>query len=122
MGSLFDKENTVLDRRDSLEAVPVINDGANLITQDDGRILIRIPSGGARGLVARLLPALPDRQVRLDQLGSFVLSHVDGKNTVLQIIRSFVTEFRVNRREAEQSVVEFLKSLTQRRIVSLVIK
>lgn len=122
MGLFSGKQDIVLDRRESLEGVPILNEGARITREEDGRILIHIPSGGARGLMARLLPALPDSQIRLDELGSFVFAQIDGKRNVFQIIKSFTKEYGVNRREAEQSVVNFLKSLTQRRVISIVIK
>jgi hypothetical protein len=122
MSLLFGKKDITIDRRQSLDGVPVLNDGAIVSTEADGRVLIRIPAGKARGLVSRLLPALPESRIRLDELGSFVLGQVDGRRSVMQIVRAFTEKYRVNLREAELSVAEFLKTLTRKRVVSIVIR
>jgi hypothetical protein len=121
MNSLF-REEIAIDRRQSLNGVPVINNGAIVATQADGRAMIRIPAGKAKGLVSRLLPALPESRIRLDALGSFVLGLVDGKRSVMQIVRAFAEKYRVNGREAELSVADFLKTLTRKRVLSIVIR
>lgn len=118
------KKNAIqISRRQSLAAVPVVNNGVDLDKRDDGSVLVRItvmrPTGG---LLSRFQPASFERCIKLDELGSFVLGQIDGKRTVLEIIESFVARFGTNRREAELSTVEFLKTLVKRRVLSLVIK
>ena len=75
-----------------------------------------------KGFMARFQPPVQVRRVELDELGTFVVGQIDGARDVLEIVNAFTTRFKVNRREAELSVVEFLKSLVQRHLISIAIK
>ena len=111
-----------LDRSTSLAGIPVFNDGASICEQEDGRVVIRLPPPPRPGLLGRLLRPVPGKQLRLDELGSFVVRQIDGETNVSRIIESFVAQYRTNRREAELSMVEFLKSLARRRVISILIQ
>ena len=56
----------------------------------------------------------------LDALGIWVWDRVDGHQTVRTLIETFATEHRLNAREAEVSVLAFLKMLAQRNLIALV--
>ncbi len=56
----------------------------------------------------------------LDALGVFVWQAIDNRKTVEQLIRHFAREKRVALREAEVSILAFLKMLTQRGLIALV--
>ena len=56
----------------------------------------------------------------LDDLGMWCWDRIDGKRTVEGLIGEFAKEKRVNVREAEVSVLAFLKMLTQRNLVAVV--
>ncbi len=73
-------------------------------------------------LMSRLTPNNPIHRFELDQLGTFVVSQIDGQATVADIIERFVKRFKVNRREAELSVVDFLKTLSRKRITSIAVQ
>jgi hypothetical protein len=108
-----------VDRRRSLQSIPALNPGIQLEPQEDDRLMVTIPVSLRKGLLSRFLPRHFDRQVRLDSLGAFVLGQIDGEHTVADIVEAFVRRFRVNRREAELSTAQFLKSLAQRNIISI---
>ena len=72
--------------------------------------------------MARFMPPILERTVKLDELGAFVFRLIDGQRTVLQIVEAFQQRYKANRREAELSTVEFLRSLAQRRVISIAIK
>jgi hypothetical protein len=59
------------------------------------------------------------RKIQLDILGTGVWDLVDGKSTVLEIIDSFAEVHRLYRREAEVSVIQFLRELGRREIVGM---
>ena len=73
-------------------------------------------------MLARFLPPVVVRKFELDELGAFVVGQINGKKTVLELVDAFVDQYKISRREAELSVVAFLKSLIQRRIVSVTIE
>lgn len=113
---------TAVDRARSLAAVPVLNNGLEIGTGEDGKMVIRLRAPRGKGFLARFQPPVMIRTVKLDELGAFVVERIDGKASVKEIIESFMSRFRANRREAELSVVEFLKSLMIRGVISMTVK
>jgi len=121
--SLFSRtKQKPLDRRRSLTGVPVMNENVTIEPADGDNLILTVKLQRGRGLLARFQPAVMTRRVKLDQLGSFVVRQIDGKRSVLEIIDLFVERYKTNRREAELSVVSFLKSLIERHVVSVAIK
>ena len=120
--SLFSRQidEPCLDRQRSLSSIPALNPGVKSEAQADGRVLVtvRIPRR-AKGLLARFQPAVIERRVRLDELGAFVLAHVDGARSVADIVAAFTQAYGTTRREAELCTADFLKSLAQRHILSI---
>ena len=115
-------EKKGLDRRTSLEGIPILNPGVEVKARDDGKLLLKTTIRRRGGFMARFLPESLTRQYKLDELGSFVVREINGKRTAEEIIDDFVSRFRTNRREAELSVVQFLKMLLERQVVSIAIK
>jgi len=114
------KKAAGLDRRRSLEAIPVVNGGVKAADGPAGLVLKVIVLRGS-GFLARFQPAVMERRVELDEIGSFVFRLIDGKRTALDIVDAFVERYRTNRREAELSCVEFLKSLVRRHVISIAV-
>ncbi|MBN1674337.1 MAG: PqqD family protein [Kiritimatiellae bacterium] len=111
-----------IDRRRSLAAVPVVNEGVNAAEGDAGRLILTVAVPRGRGLLARFRPRFSQKRIKLDELGSFVFSRIDGKRNVRTIIRDFIVRYGTNRREAELSTVDFLRSLARRYVISIVVK
>ena len=111
-----------IDRRASLDGVPVLNHGVRLKDEPDGRVLVTVELARRTGFWARFQQPVNRRRLRLDELGSFVVRQIDGRRSVRQIIEAFVGRYRTNRREAELSTADFLRTLARRRVISVVIK
>ncbi len=60
-----------------------------------------------------------NRKLQLDILGTSVWDLVDGKSTVMEIITSFAGLHRLYRKEAEISVIQFLRELGRRGIIGM---
>lgn len=116
------QEKTQLDRRQSLDGVPVLNENVTFREDQSGRTVINIKVSRGGGFLARFQPPVLERNVRLDEIGGHVFRLIDSRRSALEIINLFLEKYRVNRREATLSVVEFLKLLVKRRIISIVIK
>lgn len=118
------KDVPVVDRRQSLAGVPALNEGVSFQEEPgSGRVVLNVRQVRRRqGWLARCRPAVVERSVRLDELGSFVFKLVDNQRTTLEIIEAFAGHYRLNRREAALSTVEFLKSLVKRGVISILIK
>lgn len=112
-----------ISRKQSLAGIPVLNEGVDVSCLEDGNALIgvKILRRGA-GFWARFQPPVSHKRIKLDELGSFVIRRIDGKKSVLRIVEEFAERFGINRREAELSTAEFLKSLARRGVISMVIK
>ena len=111
-----------IDRKRSLDGVPVVNPGVVVDDADPERLVVTVKLQRGRGLLARFQPPVMERRVRLDALGSFVFAQIDGVRPVRRILDMFEARYRVNRREAELSCVAFLKSLAGRQVISIIIK
>ncbi len=113
-----------IDRRQSLAAIPVRNPTIvnETVTKDgDGIVVLTRLERGNRWW-SRFAPPVIEQRIELDEMGAFVFRRINGERKVQQIIEEFIRNFRVNRREAELSTVAFLKSLAQKRLISIVVK
>lgn len=109
-----------LDRKSRLEAIPIKNPQVQRTVLSQGRVMLR-GSTQPKGM-RRLLGATPTlKQFEIDTWGDWVWMGCDGRQTVEELVRRFSTEYRLNLREAESSVVGFLNLLAKRRLVAFVI-
>lgn len=112
-----------MDRRQSLAGVPVLNEGISFSEEPgSGRVVLTVRQTRPRRWWGRGSMAVTERSIRLDELGSYVFKLVDQRRTTLEIIEEFAGHYRLNRREATLSTVEFLKSLVKRGVLSILIK
>ena len=84
-------------------------------------MLLKIPRRRDRwgNVVARVMK-LPDyRKLELDEIGSDVWGMCDGANSVEEITKAVVVQYRLNRRQAETSVTAYLKQLAERRLIAI---
>ena len=123
MGFFNRQEEVTVSRQASLAAVPVVNDGVTSAPLGaDGNLLLTVRVRRGRGYLARFQPPVLEKRIKLDELGTFVYNQIDGKKSTLDIIEAFLTRYRTSRREAELSTVAFLKSLTERLAISIVVE
>jgi len=120
---LFRSKKQKLSREQSFSAYPVINQLIKYETNDAGELVLQIPrrDTGMAKLMARTFKLPAHRSIVLDELGTFVLNHCDGEHTVKDIIAAFSKKYRLNRREAEVSMIQYFKMLTKRRIIALAV-
>jgi len=111
----------ILDRTRSLGARPIVNVGVRAERQPDGTLHLVIRGPRPSGFFARFLPPVLEKRVELDELGSFVFEQINGERTVREILDTFVARYRNNRREAEYMIAAFLRQLTERKLITLII-
>lgn len=58
-----------------------------------------------------------EKHYRLDDLGAFVVRQIDGSRNVKTIVNAFAETHKVTPREAELSVIRFIRMLVDRRAV-----
>ena len=67
--------------------------------------------------LARMLQAPGEKKIELDEFGSAIWEKCDGSRTVEELARFTSTTYKLNRRQAEVSVMAFMKMLSQRRLI-----
>ena len=61
------------------------------------------------------------RKITLDEVGSEVWQMCNGRTTVAQMIEALSDKYQLNRKEAEVSLLAYLKTLAQKRFVGFLI-
>lgn len=122
MGLFSEPQKTEIDRRAALSGIPVLMPGVELENGEDGRMTAVVHLKRPEGFFARFMHPVSSRRIRLDEIGSYVLSQIDGKRNVMEIIGQFMNKYRMNRREAELSIAEFLGSLVKRNVIAIGIR
>lgn len=91
-----------------------------------GEVLLEFPAAPPRGwaaALARLLGggrAAPRRgRLELDSLGTAVWDRIDGKRSIAALAAGFAAAHRLDGREAEIAVTQFLRELGRRGLIGL---
>lgn len=108
-------------REEALGAQPLRNPAITWEVLDSGRVLLSIPLAARPWvrLVNWLVPVPTDRKVELDEVGSDVWQWCDGERTVAELVRELARAHKLNQREAEVSLTQFLQLLAKRRFLGL---
>ncbi len=112
-------------RSDALCCIPVRNSQVLENRLDSGEILLSYPETlrpWFSSLILRMNKKAELRRMRklqLDILGTGVWDLIDGKSTITEIIASFAKLHLLYHKEAEISVVQFLRELGRRGIVGM---
>jgi hypothetical protein len=114
-----------LSRTDALCCIPVRNPLVMETRLDSGEMLLSYPvtiRPWFAGFLQRMKKKSELRRIRklqLDILGSGVWDLVDGKSTVMEIIDSFAGLHQLYHKEAEVSVIQFLRELGRRGFIGM---
>jgi len=107
------------------KAKPVRNNLVRWEENEDGSVLIIAPIDVDRRAwlkwMAKYMKMPVEKQFELEPIGGFVWIHCDGQQTSETIARKLRERFKMNRLEAEASLSAFLSSLTERRLITLLI-
>lgn len=123
----FKKKKTALQlsRSEALKCRPVKSDAVIEGRSDSDYAIIQYPiilKPWFHRLIQRLgyQPAgLERKKLELDAMGTAVWDLVDGDRTVKQIVRAFADKHRLQPREAEVAVTQFLRELGRRGVIGL---
>lgn len=113
------KKKPELSRSTVLRARPLRNPSARWETEE-GETIITIPlkpKGKGAKLLSRWFPVSEEKQIALDEIGSEVWALCDGQSTIEQIIKKIGEKYKLNRKEAEASILEYLRQLSRRKLV-----
>ena len=123
----FARGAPALDRRRSLALKPLRNPAVAWNPRESGApITIEIPlerRAVPKPLVwvaAKLARRQPPttRRIELDPVGSFVWRAADGQRTVRELTWLLAAEYRLNRKDAEVALFEFMRQLASRNLLA----
>jgi hypothetical protein len=106
-----------------LDAVPTPNSAVRLERRGESVVLFvpLRPRFWTGPPFSWLLPFRKERGYALDALGQEVFTACDGERTLEQIIEAFASRHRIRFHEARLAVTQFLRSLSERNLVALVV-
>ena len=114
-----------ISRREALDSIPVKSIQITEARLETGEIVISYPVA-MRPFFAGLLKRFggPEAQIQikklqLDELGTSVWDMINGKSSVRQLVEGFAKLHRLEAREAEVSVSQFLRELGRRGLIGL---
>ena len=114
-----------ISRAEALNRIPVKNSQISEKRLEGGEIVIHYPIT-VRPLFAGLIKRFGGSEVQtqtkklqLDELGTAVWDLVDGKRSVRQLVKTFAGMHRLEPREAEVSVTQFMRELGRRGLIAM---
>ena len=114
-----------ISRAEALNRIPVKNSQISEKRLEGGEIVIHYPIT-VRPLFAGLIKRFggPEvqtqtKKLQLDELGTAVWDLVDGKRSVRQLVNTFAGMHRLEPREAEVSVTQFVRELGRRGLIAM---
>jgi len=117
------KAEPALTREQAMQAWPVRNPALQVRVGEDDLVTIELPRrkdwmGGVLGFMFSVPQSKP---VQLDEVGSLVWNLCDGDHTVSDIVGELVNEYKLNRREVEVSLTQYLQTLGKRGMVGFAV-
>lgn len=120
----FSSRKPKLTRQQSLSAIPVRNEKIQVEMDDDiGEASLIIPRRDDWWvrLMSKVFFVPEFRKITLDELGTFVWNQCDGSTTVGEIIQRFAKRYKLERKEAELSMIAFLRQMVKKRLIGLAV-
>jgi hypothetical protein len=114
-----------MTRSEALAYKPVKNQDVSETRLETGEVVIEYPMT-VRPLIAAVARRLgksqdltQTRKLQLDVLGTSVWDLIDGQHTVRRMINIFADTHRLEKKEAEISVTQFIRELGKRGLLGL---
>ena len=113
-----------LTKDDIMNSIPLKNESLEYEKNEQGETVVIMKRKFTWWLkILSKLFYLSDRKiVTLDELGTEVLNMCDERISFRNMVDRFSRNYKLNLKEAETSIMAYLKSLSERRIVALAIK
>ena len=113
-----------LSRDQLLESKAAVNRSMKATRDDKGIVTVSVPMPPIQlpRFLAKRLPADGgDRKIYLDEIGSFVWDMCDGETTVRQMIQTLAERYKVNRKEAEVALTQYLRTLAGKGLIAILV-
>jgi hypothetical protein len=113
-----------LSRVAMLASRPTRNESLRWEQNDEGEVQVvveRQETWKVR-LLSKVFYIPKERKITLDEVGTEVWQMCNGRNSVGQMIELLSDKYQLNRKEAEVSLLQYLKMLGQKRFVGFVLE
>jgi hypothetical protein len=119
----FRRRQKPLSREQSLGSIPLRNQAVRTERTDEGHARLVVPRRDAWWIraFAKVFYVPKNRRITLDEIGTYVWDQCDGEQNVRQIIQALCKRYRLHRKEAEVSVVAYLRQLAKRGLVGIAV-
>jgi len=113
-----------LKKDDILSAIPLRNATIKWEQNDEGEVSIVIPPKDKLWvkIVTKIFMIPGKRVVVLDEISSYVWIQCDGEHTIRNIINSLCGKYNLTRKEAEVSLITYMRNLGKRGMLGFAIK
>ena len=118
-GFLRGRKQPQLTKDDLLASRPVLNQAVKWYLSDDQVIQIDIPRREVWwiSLLSKVIYTPEKRTIALDEVGTAVWQMIERQQTVGSMIKQLAGQFKLNRREAEASLIAYLRTLAKKKLV-----
>lgn len=124
--SLFKKpkkinKNIIDARKRMLAAVPIHSDSYNPEILDNGQVSFTISRKKSwfATVFVTIFFVSGEKKLTLDKVGSYVWKLCDGSKSVAEIAVAMKEEFKLTRKEAQVSVIQFVQTLMKKGVLSV---
>jgi hypothetical protein len=123
VGLHLKKSGSGLTREQAMAAWPVRNPSLTYQTTDDGTVKVDLPrrKDWMGGLLSFAFMVPDSRPVQLDDVGTLVWGLCDGEHTVSDVLEALCNEYKLNRREVEVSLTQYLQTLGKRGMIAFAV-
>jgi hypothetical protein len=114
-----------ISRAEALNRIPVKNRQITENRLETGEVIIHYPVTMRpffAGLAKRFggqEAQIQIKKLQLDELGTLVWNLIDGERSVRQVVKMFAATHRLESREAEVSVTQFIRELGRRGLIGM---
>ena len=107
-----------------LASRPTRNDSLRWEQSDEGevRVVVERQETWKVKLLSKVFYIPKERKITLDEVGTEVWQMCNGRNSVGEMIEELADKYQLNRKEAEVSLLQYLKTLGQKRFVGFVLE
>ena len=117
------KKPKVPDRGELMKTLPLRNQLVKWEVDEKGEVSLTIPQDHKMWLrvLAKLFSLPGKRVIVLDDVGSYVWQLCDGQNSLRRISKQLSDKYNLTAKEAEMSLVEYLRALGKRGIIGFAV-
>ena len=107
-----------------LNSRPARNQALKWEKDDEGEVSIILSrkKGWRMNLMAKIFYIPEQRKISLDEIGSEIWAMCNGRTPVAKMIEAIGEKYKLNPKEAEISLLSYLRTLGKKRVIGFLVK